>query len=94
MSMDFLKFNDMFFFQIYFFNYMIKKIDDHIIEFNYKKRHSIKPVNWGNHGYLIKLANRVIDCIKFNNLIFFQNHYLIRTFFKKNRSYRNVIIFF
>jgi len=36
MSLDFLKFNNLFFFQNYIFKkYMIKiKIDDHIIKFN------------------------------------------------------------
>jgi hypothetical protein len=34
-SMDFLKFNKMFFFKTIFFNYMIKKkLDNHTIEFN------------------------------------------------------------
>jgi hypothetical protein len=35
MPMNFLKFNNIFYFRNYFFNYMIKrKINDHIIEFN------------------------------------------------------------
>ena len=37
--MNFLKFNNMYFFQKYIFNCMIKrKIDNYIIVFNYKKK--------------------------------------------------------
>jgi len=33
-STNFLKLNNMFFLQNYFINYIIKKINDHIIKFN------------------------------------------------------------
>ena len=37
--MDFLKFNNMFF--LIFFNYVIKKIDNYIIKFNYIKKNTL-----------------------------------------------------
>ena len=66
---------------------MIKKIDDYIIKFNYKKKkkkkkNSAKPTNWGNQGYLAKLANQIIDSTKFNNLVLFKIiFYLTNCFF-------------
>jgi hypothetical protein len=49
----------------------------------FKRKTITKPMNQGNHSYLVKLVNRVIDSTKFNNLVFFQN-----------RLCHDVVIFF
>jgi hypothetical protein len=77
MPMNFLKFNKMFFFQNYFFNYMIKKIDNYIIKFN-KKKYPAKPANRGNQGYLTKHANRVIHSRRLNKLVFIKIIFLFK----------------
>jgi hypothetical protein len=83
MPMNFLKFNKMFFFQNYVFNYMIKKIDDYIIEFN-KKKYPAKPANRDNQGYLTKLANWVIYSRRLNKLVFIKIiFFILINFFKK-----------
>jgi hypothetical protein len=66
---------------------MIKKIDDHKIEFNYKKkkkRYLAKLVNRDNLSYPTKSSNRVINSIKFNNLGCFQNYFYLKNIKKIN----------
>jgi hypothetical protein len=53
---------------------MIKKRQSHNqVQLEKKKKYPNKPVN---QGYLIKLANRVIDSTKFNNLVFLKKYFL------------------
>jgi hypothetical protein len=56
-SMNFIKFNNMFFFRNYFFNYTRKKINDNKLKLNLKEKHFAKPINQDNLGYPSKLAN-------------------------------------
>jgi hypothetical protein len=42
--------------------FIIKKIDDHIIKFNLKKKKYLaKPANRDNQGYLAKITNQIIE---------------------------------
>jgi hypothetical protein len=40
-----------------------------------KKKYPAKPTSRNNQGYIVKLASRVIDSIKFINLVFL-NYFL------------------